>query len=83
MLCDIDLPVGELYKAIASGAGRLLEKAELFDVYSGSQIPEGKKSVAYSVFLRSAESTLSEEEIDRVTEKIISKLELKGATLRK
>ncbi len=49
MLCDIDIPVGTLEKAISSGAGRLLEKIELFDVYTGSQIPDGKKSVAYSV----------------------------------
>ncbi len=83
LLCDIDLPIGELEKAISSGASRLLEKTELFDVYTGSQIPEGKKSVAFSVTLRSADSTLSDEEIDSVTAKIIAKLENKGAELRK
>ncbi len=83
MLCDIDIPVGTLEKAISSGAGRLLEKIELFDVYTGSQIPEGKKSVAYSVWLRSADSTLSDKEIDEVNSKIIKKLESVGASLRK
>ncbi len=83
LLCDIDLPIGTLEKAIASGASRLLEKIELFDVYTGSQIPEGKKSVAFSVSLRSAESTLSDEEIDAVTAKIMAKLEKTGAELRK
>ncbi|MBQ6816054.1 MAG: phenylalanine--tRNA ligase subunit beta, partial [Clostridia bacterium] len=83
LLCDIDLPIGTLEKAIASGASRLLEKVELFDVYSGSQIPEGKKSVAFSVQLRSSESTLSDEDIETTTKHIIEKLEKAGAQLRK
>lgn len=83
MLCDIDLPVGELEKAISSGAGRLLERIELFDIYTGSQIPEGKKSVAYSIWLRSADSTLSDTEIEAVSEKIVARLEKMGVELRK
>ncbi|MBR7132156.1 MAG: phenylalanine--tRNA ligase subunit beta [Clostridia bacterium] len=83
MLVDIDVPVGTLEKAISSGAGRLLEKAELFDVYTGSQIPEGKKSVAYSVWLRSADATLTDTQIEDVSAKIIKKLEAVGAVLRK
>jgi phenylalanyl-tRNA synthetase beta chain len=83
MLCDADLPVGTLEKAIIKGAGRLLERIELFDVYSGSQIPEGKKSVAYSVWLRSADSTLTDKEIETVSASIIGNLEKTGAELRK
>ncbi len=83
MLCDADLPVGDLEKAIVSGGGRLLEKVELFDVYQGTQIPDGKKSVAYSVWLRSADSTLTDAQIDEISTKIIAKLEKLGAELRK
>ena len=83
MLCDKDIPVGDLEKAIVSGGGRLLEKVELFDVYQGSQIPEGKKSVAYSVWLRSSEGTLTDAQIEDASTKIISKLEKLGAELRK
>ena len=83
MLCDADIPVGDLEKAIQSGGGRLLEKIELFDVYQGAQIPEGKKSVAYSVWLRSAEGTLTDAQIDETSQKIIAKLEKLGAELRK
>ena len=83
MLCDKDIPVGKLEQAIISGGSRLLEKVELFDVYSGSQIPEGKKSVAYSVTLRSAEGTLTDEQIESTCSRIISKLESAGAELRK
>ena len=77
------MPVGALEKAITKGAGRLLERLELFDVYSGSQIPEGKKSVAYSVWLRSADATLSDKDIDTVNAAIIKNLENAGAELRK
>ena len=83
MLVDKEMPVGNIEKAISSGAGRLLERLELFDVYEGSQIPDGKKSVAYSVWLRSADSTLTDKEIDEVNTKIIKKLESIGANLRK
>ena len=83
MLVDKSLPVGDIERAISSGAGRLLERLELFDVYEGSQIPEGKKSVAYSVWLRSADSTLNDKEIEDTSNKIIKKLESIGAELRK
>lgn len=83
LLCDAATPIGTLEKAIASGASRLCEKIELFDIYEGSQIPAGKKSVAFSVYLRSAESTLTDEEISAATERIIKKLENAGAELRK
>ena len=83
MLCDAEIPVGTLEKAIISGGSRLLERVELFDVYSGSQIPDGKKSVAFSVWLRSAEGTLTDEQIDTAAKRIIEKLEAVGAQLRK
>lgn len=83
LLTDKDTPVGELEAAISSGAGRMLEKIKLFDVYTGSQIPEGKKSVAFSVWLRSPDSTLSEEQTEEICRKIIDKLEKAGGELRK
>jgi hypothetical protein len=83
MLCDKSLPVGELEQAIISGGSRLLERVELFDVYEGSQIPEGKKSVAFSVWLRSAEATLTDAQIEETSARIIKKLEAVGAELRK
>ncbi len=83
MLCDKTLPVGDLEQAIISGGSRLLERVELFDVYEGSQIPDGKKSVAFSVWLRSAEATLTDAQIDETCSRIIKKLEAVGAELRK
>lgn len=83
MLCDREIPIGTLEKAIEKGAGRLLEEIKLFDVYEGSQIPEGKKSVAFSVKLRSADATLSDEQIEDVNSKIIANLGKIGVELRK
>ena len=83
LLCDIDLPAGTIESTIRTAAGKLCEDVKLFDVYVGSQIPAGKKSIAYSATLRSKESTLTEEEIERVAQKIIKKLEEIGAELRK
>ncbi len=82
MLCDAKTPVAQLQKAIANGAGKLCEQVKLFDVYEGKQIPQGKKSVAFTVTLRSAEGTLEDAEIERVCAKIVKNLNAQGAALR-
>ena len=56
---------------------------KLFDVYKGKGIPEGKKSVAYSMSLRAADRTLTDEECDKAMKKAIEALEQGfGAVLR-
>ena len=82
LVCDIETPAGVLDKAIRDGAGRLCENVRLFDIYTGSQVAEGKKSMAYRLTLRSAESTLNDEMIDKTVAKIIKKLEAVGAAPR-
>ena len=82
LICDVALPIGDMENAIKSAAGKICEKVKLFDVYVGSQIPEGKKSVAFSVSLRSLEGTLSDEQIESATKKIIKSLDSIGAKLR-
>jgi phenylalanyl-tRNA synthetase beta chain len=81
-LCDKELPVGTLSDIMSEAAGKLCEDVTLFDVYEGNQIPEGKKSVAFSVTLRSLEATLTDEQIDAAVKRILKKLEANGATLR-
>ena len=49
LLCDDALPAMTMEKAIKAAAGKILEKIELFDVYKGSQIAQGKKSVAFNI----------------------------------
>ncbi len=82
IICDRDLPVLSLKKAIVNASGALLENVELFDVYTGEQIEKGKKSVAYSITLRSDSGTLNEKQSDKVISKIIAEVEKLGATLR-
>lgn len=83
LLCDADLPVGDLMELIRKAGGKLLENVSLFDIYEGKQIPNGKKSVAFNLTLRSKEGTLTDEMIESVTQKVIDKLSAAGAELRR
>lgn len=82
LLCDDSLPSGDIEKAIKNAAGKLLEKVTLFDVYKGKQIAEGKKSISYSISMRSHEGTLTDEQADSVMKKILKALNDIGAELR-
>lgn len=63
--------------------GQLLEKVKLFDVYEGAQIPQGYKSLAYSLSYRAADRTLTDEEVNSLHDSIVKGLEQKlGARLR-
>ena len=69
---------------IKKAGGSLLAKIQVFDVYEGTGIPEGKKSLAYSLTFEKADRTLTDEEINSTMEKIIDFVEKKAeATLRK
>lgn len=82
VICDEDIPVLTLEKAITAAAGKYLDSLSLFDVYQGKQIDEGKKSVAFNIVLRSADSTLTDEQANASMDKIIKALEKAGAVLR-
>ncbi len=82
LLCDDSIPVLNLERAIIRGAGNLLETIKLFDVYKGEQIEANKKSVAFSIVLRSKDSTLTEDHTTGVMKKIMKELEKAGAALR-
>lgn len=75
MLIDDSVNVYEIEKIIKKCSGNILEGYNLFDVYKGAQIPEGKKSVAYSVTFRADDRTLTDEEINGVFDKIVKTLE--------
>ena len=82
LLCDEELPVAEIEKSIRSAGGKILESVNLFDVYQGTQITAGKKSVAYSLMFRSPNGTLTDTDIDPVLCKIFGNLKEKGCILR-
>jgi len=78
-----DAEAGPLLRAIKAAGGELLESASAFDEYRGSQVPEGRKSVAFALTFRSAERTLTDAEVDRELESIRSALAKQhGATFR-
>ncbi len=84
MLVKDEVLVGQIEKVLKQRGGKLLERLELFDVYKGSQIEEGYKSVAYALSFRAADRTLKEKEINKTMTKILNGLETElGATLRK
>ena len=71
-----------LEKAISGAVGKILESITLFDVYVGSQIPENMKSVAFSIKMRAADRTLTDEEADSAMKKAIDALAKMGIKLR-
>jgi len=83
VVCDAKTPVGELAECIRKAGGRLLRGVKLFDVYTGAQVPEGKKSVAFSLTLRADEQTLTDEHADETVKNVLAALfEKFGATIR-
>lgn len=62
LVVDESVPAEDLRRALVEGAGELLESCELFDIYRGPQIGEGKKSLAYSLHFRGADKTLKDTE---------------------
>ena len=83
VLCDENIYVLQLESCIRKAAKKSLEKLELFDVYRGAQVAEGKKSVAFSLTLRSADHTLTDKEADEIIQNVLAALEAElGAVLR-
>ena len=83
VLVDDTVPAASMQKAIEKAAGSILESVKLFDIYKGKGIPAGKKSAAYSMSMRAADRTLTDEECDSAMKKAIAALESEfGAVLR-
>ena len=83
MVVPKNILVGEIEHMIAQRGGKILEHYELFDIYEGSQIQAGFKSVAYSITFRSKDKTLEESEVSAAMKKILNGLESMGIELRK
>ncbi len=82
LLVEDSILVQEIEECIRKAGGNLVEKVQLFDIYKGKQIPDGKKSIAYAIAYR-ADKTLTDKEVNKVHDKILRSLEYKlGATLR-
>ena len=83
VLVEDSILVQQLEDIIRKQGSNLLDSIKLFDVYKGSQIPEGKKSVAYALSYRAENKTLTDVEVNKTHDKIIRSLEHQlGAELR-
>lgn len=83
LVIDEGVAVESLMQSVKEVGGPLLTSVELFDIYRGNQIAEGKKSCAFALEFRSEEKTLEQEEIDKVIENILKSVSSKfQATLR-
>ncbi|MBO7273470.1 MAG: phenylalanine--tRNA ligase subunit beta, partial [Clostridia bacterium] len=82
-VCDEDMEVGAIEGVMAKAGGKLVESVALFDIYRGPQVGEGKKSVSLRVTLRASDRTLTVDEADKVSKKILNDLKFKmGLELR-
>lgn len=83
MLVKEDIPVSSIKAIIKQRGGKFVEEINLFDVYTGKQIQQGYKSVAYSIVYRASDHTLTDEEVNSSMKKILKGLETElGAQLR-
>ena len=83
IICDEALTVAEAENAITAAGGKLLRSVKLFDIYRGTGVPEGKKSMAFSMELRADDRTLTDADSESVMQKVLTALQENcGATLR-
>ena len=84
MIVDEEIAVGDIEKVITKKGKKLLESVTLFDIYRDSKLGENKKSVAYALKFRDKSKTLSDEEVNKIMDEILTELEKKfNAELRK
>ncbi len=76
------VPAAQAIAAVRDAAGALLLAAEVFDVYSGPQVGEGRHSLALSLSFRASDRTLSEEDVAPLQQRIVAALEGLGGQLR-
>ena len=74
LLVDARQPAAAVGEAIADGGGALLESVEPFDVYSGSGVPDGMRSIAWRLRFRAADRTLTDAEVDKVVRRVLTRL---------
>ena len=82
-VCEESVTVAQAEAVITAAAGKLLRGVKLFDIYRGVGIPEGKKSMAFSLELRADDRTLTDTDSEGVVTKVLQALQDKvGAVLR-
>ncbi len=76
------VPAAEALARVRAAAGEVLEEARVFDVYTGEQVGEGRRSLALALSFRALERTLTDEDIEPVRGRIVAALRELGGELR-
>ncbi len=83
LICDEAVTVAAVEDVITAAGGKLLRGVKLFDIYRGTGVPDGKKSMAFSLELRADDRTLTDADSEGVVSKVLAALADKlGAALR-
>ena len=83
LVCDEEVTVAQIEEVIVASAGKLLRGVKLFDIYRGVGVPEGRKSMAFSLELRADDRTLTDADSEGVVSKVLEALKEKlNAILR-
>ncbi|MBR2422410.1 MAG: phenylalanine--tRNA ligase subunit beta [Oscillospiraceae bacterium] len=77
LICDESITVAQVETTITAAAGKLLRGVRLFDIYRGVGVPEGKKSMAFSLELRADDRTLTDTDSETVVSKVLTALKEK------
>ncbi len=81
-LVPVDLPAGDLVRAVKGADKALITDARLFDIFTGTGVPEGQKSLAIEVTLQPGEKSFTDEELKVVADKVVAAAAKLGASLR-
>ncbi|HBH95843.1 MAG TPA: phenylalanine--tRNA ligase subunit beta [Ruminococcaceae bacterium] len=81
VICDSEVSNGDITELVSQKA-KHLESLRLFDIYTGEQVPDGKKSLSYKLTFRKSDATMTDEELDKIMSKVIDALAEKNITLR-
>ena len=74
LICAEEVTVAQAEAVITAAAGKLLRGVKLFDIYRGVGVPEGKKSMAFSLELRADDRTLTDTDSESVVTKVLAAL---------
>ncbi|GAW29269.1 MULTISPECIES: phenylalanine--tRNA ligase subunit beta [unclassified Carboxydocella] len=72
LLVPVETPAQELLRVVREQGDEILERVEIFDVYQGTQVPAGWKSMALSLYYQAADRTLTDEEVNARQERILT-----------
>ncbi len=78
LLVDVGTKVVEVLNLIHAAGGPLVKDIDLFDMYEGEEIPQGKKNLAFHIIYQADDRTLTDKEVNKLQEKVIQTLEEEG-----